>query len=76
VWSGLGKQFPALFPSNALNMDLHLCRVTEKGNYTEKDAASIIRQILDGVAYLHSQGMRLCASGFAVTGGDASSEVF
>jgi serine/threonine protein kinase len=32
------------------------CRVTEKGNYTEKDAAKIIRQILDGVAYLHAQG--------------------
>lgn len=34
-----------------------LDRVTEKGNYTEKDAASIIRQILSGVAYLHSKGI-------------------
>jgi serine/threonine protein kinase len=38
----------------------HVCacmlRVTEKGNYTEKDAASLIKQILEGVAYLHSQG--------------------
>ena len=34
-----------------------LDRVTEKGNYTEKDAASLIRQILDGVAYLHSNGI-------------------
>mmetsp|Transcript_9299 Transcript_9299/g.19867 ORF Transcript_9299/g.19867 Transcript_9299/m.19867 type:complete len:358 (+) Transcript_9299:60-1133(+) len=34
-----------------------LDRVTEKGNYTERDAANLIRQILDGVAYLHSQGI-------------------
>eukprot|EP00798_Chlamydomonas_sp_ICE-L_P017505 gene17505-23817_t len=34
-----------------------LDRVTEKGNYTEKDAANLIRQILDGVAYLHSEGV-------------------
>lgn len=33
-----------------------MLRVTEKGNYTEKDAASLIKQILEGVAYLHSQG--------------------
>ncbi len=31
-------------------------RVTEKGNYTEKDAANLIRQILEGVAYLHANG--------------------
>jgi serine/threonine protein kinase len=30
--------------------------VTEKGNYTEKDAANLIRQILSGVAYLHGHG--------------------
>ncbi len=36
----------------------HACRVTEKGNYTEKDAAAIILQILRGVAYLHSHGAR------------------
>jgi len=30
--------------------------VTEKGNYTELDAAHIIRQILQGVQYLHSHG--------------------
>ena len=35
-----------------------LDRVTERGNYTEKDAAGIIRQILSGVAYLHSKGQR------------------
>lgn len=34
-----------------------LDRVTEKGNYTEKDAANLIRQILDGVAYLHQIGI-------------------
>lgn len=32
------------------------CRVIEKGNYTEKDAANLIHQILSGVAYLHSHG--------------------
>lgn len=32
------------------------CRVTERGNYSEPDAARIIRQILDGVSYLHGQG--------------------
>ncbi|PNH00490.1 Calcium/calmodulin-dependent protein kinase type 1D, partial [Tetrabaena socialis] len=32
-------------------------RVTEKGNYTEKDASALIRQILSGVAYLHKQGI-------------------
>ena len=51
----------ARLPSNVLKMGL-LCRVTEKGNYTEKDAASIIRQILDGVAYLHSQGLHIRSS--------------
>ena len=36
--------------------DFAFTRVTEKGYYTEKDASSIIRQILDGVSYLHAQG--------------------
>lgn len=35
-----------------------LDRVTEKGNYSEKDAAELIRQVLEGVAYLHSQGVQ------------------
>ena len=34
-----------------------LDRVTEKGNYTEDDAGHLFRQILSGVAYLHSQGI-------------------
>eukprot|EP00201_Polytomella_parva_P007314 CAMPEP_0175075824 /NCGR_PEP_ID=MMETSP0052_2-20121109/22298_1 /TAXON_ID=51329 ORGANISM="Polytomella parva, Strain SAG 63-3" /NCGR_SAMPLE_ID=MMETSP0052_2 /ASSEMBLY_ACC=CAM_ASM_000194 /LENGTH=376 /DNA_ID=CAMNT_0016344719 /DNA_START=95 /DNA_END=1225 /DNA_ORIENTATION=- len=34
-----------------------LDRVTERGNYPEKIASSIIRQILSGVAYLHKQGI-------------------
>jgi len=34
-----------------------LDRVTEKGNYTEKDAANLIKQILEGVAYLHANGI-------------------
>lgn len=33
--------------------------MTEKGNYSEKDASELIRQVLEGVAYLHSQGKRL-----------------
>ena len=37
------------------------CRVTEKGNYTEKDAANLIKQILEGVAYLHANGKWLPA---------------
>jgi len=34
-----------------------LDRVTEKGYYTEHDAANIISQILAGVNYLHSRGI-------------------
>lgn len=34
-----------------------LDRVTAKGNYTEKDAADLITQLLEGVSYLHSQGI-------------------
>lgn len=34
-----------------------LDRVTEKGNYTEQHAAALSRQILEGVAYLHQQGI-------------------
>lgn len=34
-----------------------LDRVTERGNYTEKEASAIIRQILKGVGYLHSHGI-------------------
>ncbi len=29
----------------------------EKGNYSEKDACTIVRQILDAVKYLHSLGV-------------------
>lgn len=31
--------------------------VMQKGNYTEKDTALIIRQLLQAVAYLHSKGV-------------------
>ena len=34
-----------------------LDRVTEKGNYSESDAGSLFRQILEGVAYLHQHGI-------------------
>jgi len=32
-------------------------RIVEKGNYTEKDASSIVKQILLAVQYLHNEGV-------------------
>jgi len=32
-------------------------KIVEKGNYSEKDAAKIVRQMMEGVRYLHSQGI-------------------
>lgn len=32
-------------------------RIVEKGSYTEKDAADLIKQILEAVDYMHSQGV-------------------
>jgi calcium/calmodulin-dependent protein kinase I len=32
-------------------------RIVEKGSYTEKDAAGLIRQVLDAVAYMHREGV-------------------
>ncbi|XP_035676234.1 calcium/calmodulin-dependent protein kinase type 1D-like [Branchiostoma floridae] len=32
-------------------------RIVEKGSYSEKDASSLVRQILDAIAYLHDQGV-------------------
>jgi len=32
-------------------------KIVERGNYSEQDAANIIRQIVEGVAYLHSNGI-------------------
>ena len=32
-------------------------KIVEKGNYSEKDAVSIIRQTVEGVQYLHEQGI-------------------
>jgi calcium/calmodulin-dependent protein kinase I len=32
-------------------------KIVERGNYTEKDASDIVRQILEAVQYLHSQGV-------------------
>lgn len=34
--------------------------MTAQGNYLEQDAASLIHQIIDGVAYLHKKGVHLC----------------
>lgn len=32
-------------------------RIVEKGSYTEKDAAGLIRQVLEAVDYMHDQGV-------------------
>ena len=32
-------------------------RILEKGQYTERDASEVVRQILDAVAYLHDAGI-------------------
>jgi len=32
-------------------------KIVESGNYSEKDAALIIRQVIEGVAHLHSEGI-------------------
>jgi calcium/calmodulin-dependent protein kinase I len=32
-------------------------KIVERGNYSEKDASNIVRQILEAVQYLHSQGV-------------------
>ena len=32
-------------------------RIVEKGSYTEKDAADLIKQVLDAVAYMHREGV-------------------
>lgn len=32
-------------------------RIVEKGTYTEAMASDIVRQMLEGLAYLHSQGV-------------------
>ena len=32
-------------------------RIVEKGSYTEKDAADLIRQVLSAVAYMHDMGV-------------------
>ena len=32
-------------------------RIVEKGSYTEKDAADLIKQVLSAVAFMHSMGV-------------------
>lgn len=34
-------------------------QLLEKGNYTEKDAANLVRQMLEGLSYLHEHDVRL-----------------
>ncbi len=38
------------------NSDCYV-KIVERGNYSEKDASNIVRQILEAVAYLHSEGV-------------------
>jgi calcium/calmodulin-dependent protein kinase I len=37
-------------------------RIVERGTYTEAIAADLVRQMLEGLAYLHSQGVSIFAS--------------
>ena len=32
-------------------------RIVEKGNYTEKDASVLIKQVLEAVDFMHTQGV-------------------
>jgi len=32
-------------------------KIVDRGNYSEKDAANIVRQILEAVKYLHNEGI-------------------
>lgn len=32
-------------------------KIVEKGNYSEEDAAKIVRQMIQGVEYLHEKGI-------------------
>ena len=32
-------------------------RIVEKGSYTEKDASSLIKQVLEAVDYMHERGV-------------------
>lgn len=32
-------------------------RIVEKGSYSEKDAADLIKQVLSAVAYMHGEGV-------------------
>ena len=32
-------------------------RIVEKGNYTEKDASELIKQVLKAVDYMHEKGV-------------------
>ena len=48
-------------------------RIVEKGSYTEKDASDLIRQILEGVEYLHSidvchRDLKVCGEGRVIEG--------
>ena len=34
-------------------------QLLKKGSYTEKDASNLVRQMLEGLAYLHDNDVRL-----------------
>lgn len=35
-------------------------RITARGHYTEKDAAKVLRQVFEGVHYLHTHKVTAC----------------
>lgn len=43
-------------------------KIVEKGNYSERDAADIVSQMMKGVQYLHANG--ICHRDLKVTSND------
>lgn len=48
---------PNLRAPSSINGGELFDRIVEKGSYTEKDAANLIKQILEAVDYMHTQGV-------------------
>lgn len=44
-------------PLNRINGGELFDRIVEKGSYTERDASNLIKQILEAVDYMHTQGV-------------------
>lgn len=45
------------FPIDSVTGGELFDRIVEKGSYTEKDASLLIKQILEAVDFMHSQGV-------------------